>query len=205
MRRRAVLLLSIFLAEAALAEDSWVLRGTVVGDGDRRFAILQAPRGGEQQNYREGSVLPDGLELVEVLPYGVRVDDGQGESLLRFGARLKPARKLVLPPPPRNVSVQRQEILSAAKDLPGLLSDVEIRPKRSGGAVRGYSVARARPGGLAYRLGFRKGDVITHLNGQALSGKTDAWQLFEKLKGEQSISVSLERDGSPLSVDFQLH
>lgn len=203
MRWLWVLLVLLYVGVSAAAEP-WVLRGTVVGKGERRFAILQDPRDGAQRDYPEGRTLPGGLRLVKVLSYGVLVDDGNGESLLRFGARLQPVRKVFVPPPPASVTVQRQEILSAAKDLPGLLSDVEIRPKRRGSTLLGYSVARATPGGLAHRLGFRQGDVITHVNGERLTGKTDAWQLFEKLKGEASLSVSLERDGSPVNVDFQL-
>ena len=46
-------------------------------------------------------------------------------------------------------------------------------------------------------LGLRPGDLITDIDGQALSDTTQAMQIFQSLGDASEVSVTVERDGNP--------
>jgi S1-C subfamily serine protease len=51
-------------------------------------------------------------------------------------------------------------------------------------------------------LGLREGDVVTHINGQALESTEDLREAVDGLRGLDEVSITVERKGSPLQKRY---
>lgn len=79
----------------------------------------------------------------------------------------------------------------------GLLAEGDINPVYDGDALVGLEVDGIRSGGVYDQMGLRDGDVVTSVNGVALSDPSAAAGVMAELAGSDKIVVSVERaDGS---------
>ena len=93
---------------------------------------------------------------------------------------------------------RRSSIQSVVSQNVARLADV-IRPTPYfvNGQQRGYRVYPGRDRRQFAALGLRPGDLITDIDGQALSDTTQAMQIFQSLGDASEVSVTVERDGTP--------
>lgn len=57
---------------------------------------------------------------------------------------------------------------------------------------------------FARRIGLKNGDVVTAINGQRLTGKLKAYQVFKKAKSQPKLTVELLRNDTPKKLVFDL-
>ncbi|AOE49018.1 type II secretion system protein GspC [Kangiella sediminilitoris] len=67
------------------------------------------------------------------------------------------------------------------------------------GQVSGYKVAPGKDPRMFTRLGLRRNDVITSVNGQPLNDK-DLMGMLTELNSAQSVEVTIERNGQPVTL-----
>jgi S1-C subfamily serine protease len=73
------------------------------------------------------------------------------------------------------------------------------------GPGAGAVVAAVRPGGPAARAGMAAGDVITSIDGQAISSSVDVAGALARLKPGQTVEIAItKRDGSHETVNVRL-
>lgn len=84
---------------------------------------------------------------------------------------------------------------------------VRISAVRDGGELRGYRIAPGSDAEQFSRLGFKAGDIVTGINGIALSDPAQAMRVYQTMRtaseavfdvqrGDQSVSVSISLDSS---------
>ena len=98
----------------------------------------------------------------------------------------------------RTTPQRRNSIQSVVSQNVARLADV-IRPTPYfvNGQQRGYRVYPGRDRRQFAALGLRPGDLITDIDGQALSDTAQAMQIFQSLGDASEVSVTVERDGTP--------
>ncbi len=98
----------------------------------------------------------------------------------------------------RAVSPRQNSIQNAISQNVVRLADV-VRPTPYfvNGQQRGFRVYPGRDRRQFAALGLRPGDLITDVDGQALSDTTQAMQIFQSLSEASEVSVTIERDGNP--------
>ena len=69
---------------------------------------------------------------------------------------------------------------------------------------RGAFVTDLHPGSAAAEAGLQLGDVITAVDGKAVSGPDDVGAAIRDHKPGDQITVTYERDGTVSSTDVQL-
>jgi membrane-associated protease RseP (regulator of RpoE activity) len=82
----------------------------------------------------------------------------------------------------------------------------ELTPKLSEyfGVKAGALVASVSPNSAASRAGLKAGDVITALNGTAVSGPEDVVLLILGVPDGQEVAIEIVRDKKPLTVKAKL-
>ena len=95
----------------------------------------------------------------------------------------------------------RRQLYSNPQSLAGLVS---ISAVQSDGGLKGYRVAPGRDAAQFTALGFKAGDIVTAVNGYALSDPTNTVRLYQLMRDANDATFEIDRDGSPVSISVSL-
>ena len=70
--------------------------------------------------------------------------------------------------------------------------------------LRGYRVAPGRDAAQFTALGFESGDIVTAVNGYALSDPTNTVRLYQLMRDATDATFEVERDGATVSISVSL-
>ena len=179
------------------------LRGTIASALPEYSIAIIADGNNSEDVYIIGDSVAGNTTLHAVYPDRVVLNEGGTLTNLRLPdefsrASTAPVRRTSrttrrATPPPQQSSIQAVVSQNVAR-----LADV-IRPTPYfvNGQQRGYRVYPGRDRRQFAALGLRPGDLITDIDGQALSDTTQAMQIFQSLGDASEVSVTVERDGNP--------
>ena len=169
------------------------LYGVIAGEDPRVGVAILGATGGAAQAYLVGAEVSPGVVLAGVFPD--RVD------LLREGS----LERLVLPQRRPAGSQPTQASARVAGfpegDLPGLIGGLANAQKTQGG----YRIVANTDSQAFGRLGLRSGDVVTHINGQALGDPETSERLLLAMAEIPQTLVTVRRGGKErqLTLDLQ--
>lgn len=105
---------------------------------------------------------------------------------------------------PYAYEIQRRELNKYIDDVGGLGSQARVIPNHVGGKTHGYKLVGVRPNSLFRAIGIRSGDVIMSVNGQSINSAAKALGLFDKLKTESAVNISIERRGQTKELSYTI-
>ena len=85
-----------------------------------------------------------------------------------------------------------------------LLSTAQFAPYVVGDQVDGIQITGLDKMPEAKHFGFKEGDIIRIVNGQILSSKQKAFQVFRKARAQSAIDIELMRNGRVEELSFKL-
>ena len=91
------------------------------------------------------------------------------------------------------------------KDPASLMGLINAVPEFKSGEIVGYKVNSAQNEQLLRRLGLRRGDVITSVNGMKLNAQTNLPSLLNELKTADQVKLEYNRRGRPRSVTLNMN
>ncbi|NJB68756.1 general secretion pathway protein C [Desulfobaculum xiamenense] len=176
------------------------LLGTVVSNEPKScFAMIA--KGGNEQLFRLGQKV-FGSELVEVRRRAVVLrSNGKDEALFIDDVDRKDAGKSA--PERMAYSMTRQQVQDNVARMDTLLTQARMVPGTRDGH-KGIDVAWVKNGSLFTKLGLRKGDFITGVNGLSVTGPADALGLMGQLDKERLV-VDLVRNGKPQQLVLNIN
>lgn len=104
-----------------------------------------------------------------------------------------------------NISVKKDYFQGALKNLPALLNHANAVPYQKNGQFLGYRLTSVKKGGIFDRLGFKKGDIISKVNGDPVQNLSQIMQFFSVLKKENKIAVDIIRETNTFTKNFSLN
>ncbi|MEM6640970.1 MAG: type II secretion system protein GspC [Pseudomonadota bacterium] len=183
------------------------LLGTLAaGDTDKSLAIIEA--GNDAKVYAIGDSIQSGVTLDRVMAKQVIIvnrgkretlplprENENGGATARRTTRTASSRSISRNSPARQ-PVRQVQSLSASS-----ISDL-IRPQPvfANGKQRGYRVYPGRQRDQFTALGLKAGDLVTEINGTPLDDPARGRDVFSSLASASQISVTIERNGSPVSL-----
>jgi general secretion pathway protein C len=102
------------------------------------------------------------------------------------------------------VVLNRQEVQSAMGNMTSLLSQVKIKPVSGDNGASGFALDRIASGSLFDKIGLVNGDVIQGANGKTVTSPEEAFALYQGLKNQSNVSLTIIRDGKPETVNVVL-
>lgn len=198
---------------------SLTLKGIVSGAAG---IALIAEGSANEEVYRVGDALPGGAMLHEVLADKVILQRGgrfETLTLPRERAELSdatPSGSGSANTPgnsratsPRNPGGAVSEQLRTLRDVvvndpQQAFSLVQAQPVMEGGVVKGYRVNPGKERKLFLGTGLRAGDVVTSVNGIALSDTAQLASLFSQFKSADRFNLMVERGGRQTNLTIDL-
>lgn len=180
------------------------LEGVSVGQRPEASGAIVADSSGETAWYRVGDLLPGNAELAEVEPARILIRRGGRYESLTFEEDDVSTMVAEVAQQPADLSPEafldnaRQQIDSAgaAALTPYGLSPVDS----SGGSGYVYNGSNA----MLNAVNLKAGDIITAINGQRLGDVEQDRSLLESWRGQDSLSIEIERDGSFLTISYAI-
>ena len=204
------------------------LTGIVASTEDGRgSAVIKS--GAAEQVYAVGDALPASGQVVlaKVMPQQVVIDNNGTYELIKLyeGAGIAIPTRAARPPgqdavasvpsvSPNKVgtpaSAAEQTALASQYrrqlyDSPeSLASVISVSPVREGDRVVGYRIAPGADRAAFDTFGFQSGDIVTAVNGLALSDASNTVKLYQTMKDATQASFDIERDSGTVTVNVDL-
>lgn len=206
------------LQETRLQLKLW---GTVTGDDDRAYAVIEEGRKREQNLFRTGDTL-EGATVKKILREKVILSvNGQDEvlSMEDIPGTGGPAVAAYTPTPEpsaagtpfenaaggsQQVNLQRAEVDEAMNNVNSLMRQARIRPHFRNGKPDGLTLSRVRRDSIFTRLGLRSGDIITGVDGQPIESVDDALKFYNSLKSSSNLNLQIRRRGQSQTLQYTI-
>ena len=150
--------------------------------------------------------------------------DGKVEYLDLDGAAAPPAAPAATPPaaPPApgapefgdldkqiqcngaNCTIDRALIDKALSNTAALSAMARFVPSVRDGKPNGFKVYAIRPSSLFGKIGLQNGDTIAGINGFDMSSPDKALEVYTKVRSASSLSVSVQRRGQPVTLEYSI-
>lgn len=197
------------LEETQLKLKLW---GTVSGDNQSAYAVIEDLQKREQNLYRMGDSVQDAtvkaiLREKVVLSVAGKDEVLAMEEIAQGGSPSSPRASSSRAPRPfdrgavrqQKISIRRSMIDESLKDVNKLMTEIAIRPHEDG-----LSLSNIKPNSVFRRMGLRNGDVLVGINGQEIRSVEDAMGLYEGLKNASELQVQLKRRGRDRSISYNI-
>ena len=193
------------------------LFGTVTGDKNKAYAVIEETEKRRQNLYRVGDTIQNAsikmilrekvvlrvngkdeiLEIEEVLS-GSRAS-GQPSSVgNRRSKKKRPFRRS------QNITLDRSKIESAVNNINDLMKNVRIQPHFTDGQPDGFRLTGVRPNSFFYNMGLKSGDVITGVDGKNIESVDDAFKLYQGLQSSSNVQLQLKRKGQQKNINYTI-
>lgn len=183
------------------------LLGTVTGDNDKAFAVIQNSQQKQEQLYRIGETIQNATlkmilrEKVILRVNGkdeiLEIDEAQTKKTRRLSSRSKTSGS-------DNITVKRSRVETAAKNVNNLMQQARVRPHFTNGKADGLSLTGIKPNSIFHDMGLKSGDIITSVNGKTIESVEDVLSFYKSLQTSESVKLELKRRGRLKTIDYDI-
>ncbi len=198
------------------------LWGTVTGQNEGDYAVIEDAKAREQNLYRAGDTIQNAVvklilrekvvlkvgENDEILAMEENIGRGRRSPAARRDVRSpsspSPAERLPVSSYPRKIRLQADQVEKAMENLGELMEQATLRPHIEDGQSAGISITGIKPNAIFRKMRLRNGDIITGVNGDAIESVEDAVKVVEQLSSGSDIQLQIKRRGREQSLDYNI-
>lgn len=100
--------------------------------------------------------------------------------------------------------IDESEVESALNNINQLMTQIRVVPNFQDGQTNGFKVFAIKPNSIFSKVGLQNGDVIQRINDQEITTPDKAFQAFNVLRNEKSLSLEILRRGSQKSLSYEI-
>lgn len=186
------------------------LLGTVTGDPENSFSVIEETDKKKQGLYRVGDSVQDAV--VKMILRGkivLRVSNHDEILIMEEPVSSITAGRDGISSGGKGqdsiITVSQAELQDSLKNINRLMMQVRIRPHFKEGKANGLAVSRIKADSIFARLGLRNGDVIQGINGKPITSPDDVLSLYNSLKSGSSISLQMDRKGETKILEYKFN
>ena len=195
----------------------FVLKGTIIREGDKSIAIIENRKNRIQKLYKEGETIEKKGKVLKVRRNEVIIEyNGKKEvlklefkqkrkNLPRFKRRIRRSYNRGIHNVSKNSWVlSEKEVDLAFRDFNRLMTQIRVVPNFDNNRSNGYRVIAIKPNSIFAKLGLRPGDVIQRINGLEITTPEKAFEAYHQLRNEKDLELDLIRRGRKLTFNYQI-
>jgi general secretion pathway protein C len=194
------------------------LWGTVTGDKDRAYAVIEETEERKQNLYRAGDKIQTASVKMILREKVILTVDDKDEILqmeeIRSG---RPGKGTTRKPSQRTsrrarasarssgpITLKRSVMEEAAGNLNDLMKQVRIRPHFRDGKPDGLSLTGIRPNSIFRKMGLRNGDIMMGVDGEKIESVDDALKFYRSLTSASKLELQIKRRGRPQTMNYNI-
>jgi general secretion pathway protein C len=194
------------------------LWGTIIREAETSYAVIEDTRRRKQGLYRVGDTVDQASIKMILRKKVVLTVAGKDEILLMDDDRNKrspsPAdvshREMPEPyaemtaDPEEAVSLDRDRINDALKNINQLMSQVKVRPHFQDGKPNGLILSHIQQDSIFSEMGLQNGDIVKGVNGNMIESVDDALKFYENLRASSMVQLQIQRQGEDIDIAYQI-
>lgn len=184
------------------------LVGTAVGNAKDPIAFIKDLSTNKQGIYKTGYSVGD-ARVVYIAKGFVDLDLNGRKICLNVKDRknqIAPsATGAIVSVSGNEIVMSRMALLNEAGNILNLAKQVKIRPYKQETKVVGMKFAGVAKGSVIEQAGIHDNDVLTAINNQKIDSYQKALQVFNKIKNQKEIKVTLLRDGCSKQLSYKIN
>jgi type II secretion system protein C len=170
------------------------LIGTFLTQGQEPYAIIEDKKKNDQEMFLIGDSVFEQATLKKIYLDRVEVERNGKLEVLRLDEISGNAGAGIVSSGSDDFVIEETELDKGLENLPLLLTQARAVPYFKDGRSIGLRLFAIKTGSLYEKVGLKNGDILKTINGNNLGDISQALKLFEQLKQERSINLTLERD-----------
>lgn len=203
------------LTETRLNLKLW---GTIAGDAERTYAVIEDPKIRQQQLYRVGDMIQTAKVKMILRERVVLTVDGQDEVLViqeseKSGPGDRQAKKPAETPPeqpstelsqPQQIILNREAVKATSTRPEDLMKQVRARLHMENGQPAGILLSGIQPDSLFRKIGLRSGDIVTGFDDTVIETPESLPAILEQMSSASTLSLKVKRGGHPMTLNVQM-
>ncbi len=101
-------------------------------------------------------------------------------------------------------NINRSLVDKLLENQSALMRAARITPIKEGDRVSGVKLSSIRPNTLLSTIGLTNGDVLRTINGFDMADPSAALQAYARLRNESNLTVSILRNGAPVTLTYNI-
>jgi len=190
------------------------LWGTVSGDDDSTYAVIEETKERKQNLYRKGDTIQNAVVKLILREEVILNVGGKDEKLeIEKVTGLKTGRRSPIPRKAgrektltraQKITLRRSQIEDAMENINDLMGQIKIRPHFENGVPNGLAVSSIKSKSIFRKMGLRNGDIITGVDGQEIETVDDALKLYENIMSTSNVAVQIKRRGREKTIQYNI-
>lgn len=205
-----------FDGDPVLSKLPLTLVGTIVhANPDRSIATVLMKGKNQVESVAVGDEIPSLLEVRKIerekmvfinkknqnLEYIIVPQD---EKIVISAGRPKPSQSK--PAGKTKFNFSRDEVNKQLEDLPKLLQQARAIPEKdANGQTRCFKLVDIKSGSIYEQIGLQRGDCILRVNSEDVKSPQKAMQMYQALKSDSEISITVDRGGSEVDLNYTIN
>jgi len=195
------------LSSAAVAstELPLVLQGTIAGPEEIARAVILdlSQKNSIPETYRTGEVVAQ-AKIVSIETDAVILSYNGQKQILKLSSRKSSGHNAVLSVPEPTAAVSEDKGIDPISIFENVIQNAVIEPYVVDGNTVGLRVSDLGKLDLPIFAGIKENDVIQSINGQQLTSRQKAFQIFKKARTKSKIDIELLRDQKTKNLSLSL-
>ena len=100
--------------------------------------------------------------------------------------------------------VPRSLIEKYTKNVDKIWKNIGITPEKRGGSIQGFRIRYIKRGSVFEKLGLKRGDLITAVNGERLNDYGTVMQLFQSIDSLEGLTLTVKRGKKEVELDYDI-
>lgn len=223
---RILLLLKLMLFAGSLQANpaDYTVLGVITGSKDKKgVALMKQKSNGKVSAFREGEEVVKGTMIKSVLRKTVtfayqdkfyelavgddapkEIKEGEESRERKIASNLTNIQGIEKQGDTLKVSRALKDTLASGEGLNKILMQAATIPYVENGKLVGFRILEIDPGSIFDVAGFQNGDVITHINDQAINDAGLAIRALGSLKTASSATFKYLRGSTPQTLTIQI-
>ena len=206
---------SVIKEEAVIVSDdgeqikNMKLKGTYLG-GDASFMIIEDSGKSNfiyiGENYKGYELVRVGEKKVglekNAKSYYILLSDEKNKQSASASASVMLEDEVISGMP---VTITKNELNSYVKDPNKIWKNIRIQEQRVNGQISGFRVNYVKKSSFFDTAGLKSGDVIKGIDGNEITSLADVMKYYSNIDSLESLTLTVERAGEELELDFNVN
>jgi len=100
--------------------------------------------------------------------------------------------------------VSRGLLSSYTKDIDKVWKDIGVGEHKVNGVLDGFKVNFVKRGSDFEKLGLKRGDILTAVNGQELNSYNAAFSFYKEMNNIENLTLSIKRNNQDMELEYEI-